>query len=127
MREKMSRPKSSVPKRWCSPGPTLIALKFSVSGFCSGKTLAKMAPKTFRPIQKTQIQKNSPSGSLFSGFSTIRAASSRLKLLTTDPRIDHIYDEVEEEIDGDHQHRHGEDDALHDEEVTFIDGQDQRV
>ena len=64
-----------------------------------------MAPKTLRPIQKTQIQKNSPSGSPYSGFSTIiRAASSRLKLLTTDPRIDNIYYEVEEEVDRDDEY-----------------------
>ena len=57
------------PKRWWSPGPTLMALKFSASGLGIGKTLAKMAPKTFRPIHETQIQKNGPSGSLFAGFS----------------------------------------------------------
>src|SRR5487761_1728660 len=127
MREKMSRPRSSVPRRWWSPGPTLMALKFSFNGLGSGKTLAKMAPKRLRPTQATQIQKNSPSGSLFSGFSTIRAASSRLTLLTADPGIDDIDDEVEEEVDGDHQHRHGEHDALDDQEVTLVDRQDQGI
>jgi len=62
-----------------------------------------MAPNILSPTQKTQIQKNSPSGLLFSGLSTMMAASARLKLLTADPRIDNINDEVEEEVDGHHQ------------------------
>src|SRR5665213_4228675 len=101
----MSRPRSSVPKRWWIPGPTLTALKLPIRGLGSGKRLAKMAPKILRPTQKTQIQKNRPSGS--PGSSLIpraeRTCSSRARLLTADPRIDNIDDEIEEEVDGHHQ------------------------
>src|SRR5665213_2970598 len=65
----------------------------------------KIAPITLRPTQPTQIQKNRPSGS--PGSSLIpraeRTCSSRARLLTADPRIDNIDDEIEEEVDGHHQ------------------------
>jgi len=52
----------SVPKRWCRRDPRRSSCS-SGTGIHEGSTLAKMAPTRLSPIQPTQIQKRTPSGS----------------------------------------------------------------
>src|SRR5664280_1137546 len=85
--------------------------------------------------QPTQIQNSGPSGSFFSGRSTIDASSSaswlssvsRINSLTAVPRIDDIDDEVKEEVDQHDAHRHHQHDALDQQIVAVVDRGDEGV
>src|SRR5664280_2887464 len=85
--------------------------------------------------QPTQIQNNGPSGSFFSGRSTIDASRSAswassvswMNSLTDDPRIDDIDDEVKEEVDQHDANRHHQHDALDQQVVAVVNGGDERV
>jgi len=75
-------------------------------------------------------QKSSPRGSRFSGFSTRASSSSTniwLKLLTADPRVHDVDDEVKDEVDKHDAHRDHQDNALDQQVVAGVDGGDQGV
>src|SRR5665213_6340 len=90
-----------------------------------------MAARKLSVIQPTQIQNKSPSFFLRSGRSWTPASSTisftSMELLTADPRVDDIDDDVKGEVDEDDPDRHDEHDPLDDEVVTQSDGRDQGV
>src|ERR1700761_3779428 len=124
-RLRMSRFRSSVPRRWPQPGPAFCgALKFWKVGLGSGSRLAMSASSTMKPIQPTQTQKNQPSFLLVTGFVSMTAICAET-LVTGDPRVDERENEVEEEVDEDNGDGDDECDALHHQVVRLVDGGDQ--
>src|SRR6185312_4932378 len=152
-RLKMSRLRSSVPRRCPHPGePFWGAEKFWKSGLGRGSRLAKMATMMISPIQPAQIQKKAPnffladragwpdSSSRPAGSAAADAARAAATLpgrisgergtvwreisVTGDPRVDDGEDEVKDEVDQHDGHGDDEGDPLDDGVVVLVDGRD---
>src|ERR1019366_9563016 len=89
-----------------------------------------MAPKRLSPIQPTQIQKRTPSGSFSSGGSTCGWAvvsGAPKSSLTTNPRIDDVDDEVKDEVNEHDGHGHHKNYSLDQQVVAGVDRGDEFV
>jgi len=72
-----------VPRRWWSPGPALMAFEILIQWIRERQEVGEDGAKYIEPDpENTDPKKTARAGLLFSGLSTMMAASARLKLLT---------------------------------------------
>src|ERR1700722_13754721 len=128
----MSRPRSSVPNQWAALGPALTSDDWAV-GLWIGSTLASTAASTVMTIHAAHTQKNQPSffrrrgTAVIDGTAAPPAASSATSSVKGDPWVDDGEKEVDEDVEDDYLDRDDEHDALDDEVVVLVDGDDELV
>src|SRR5690554_923625 len=138
IRDRRSRPKASVPRRWAVDPPSsqnggmFRSKRFWASGSCGARSGAKIADS---PTARSTSRENREAGLVTSWRHRLGTAERSLRsgfagtvvfwsVTDTDPRVESGVDEVDDQVEGNDHDGHDDDEGLDDDEVPVVDRPD---